>query len=63
MKQHAPAFGCKRLRQLRDDRLRFAADLVTKHHHHVALRVCDHLTRGVDLACFDTGFLRGERIV
>ena len=39
------------------------AELVTKHDHDVAGRVCDDLSCGIDLACFDTCFLRGECIV
>src|SRR5215213_1133114 len=60
MEQETTAFSRKRFRQLRDDGLSFTADLVTKHDHYIACRVCYRLSSGVDVARLDTGLLRGE---
>src|SRR5215813_11387715 len=57
MKQETPVFSGKRSRQLRDDGLCFAADLVTKHDHDVAAGIRNRLSRGIDSTGFDTGLL------
>ena len=63
MEQDASSFGCERLTAVEQLRLRFGAEFVAKHDHHVAGRVCDDLSCRVDLTRFDTGFLRRECIV
>src|SRR4029078_1871754 len=60
VQQYSPPITSKCLRELRDDSLCRAAQLVTKHDHDVAFSVCNRLSRCVDCARLNTGFLRCE---
>src|SRR2546423_3666049 len=63
MKQDSPSFRSKKTRQLSDNRLRFATDLMTQHDHKIAGGICQHLTRGIDVSSFNSGSLCGERVI
>src|ERR1051326_2340218 len=60
VKQETTAFARKCSWQLLDDSLRFTADLMTKHDHHVTVCIRNRLSRGIDCTRLDTGLLYSE---